>query len=1463
MNELKPWQNVYVFISSTFNDMHAERDYLVKRVFPELDEWCEERRLRLIDIDLRWGITEKDSMENKRVVEVCLANIDRCRPLFLCFLGQRRGWVPKREDISASTFENFPKLDSYLGSSVTEMEITHALIDPMLNGSVFELRNRERAFFFLRESDYLQEITDPLLRNIYTNEGEPDPVDSDQKLEELKERVRATGKTVFNYNATWKMEATTPELLAPGKPESIMCGRLTDFRCEGHELSDVIIEQLKETITALYPDRRPTGAENPLQRELDDQARFLQFSKEGFIERTGEFDKIESYIENGDVRTCAIIANSGMGKTSYLARLVERLQTADKCNVIYRFIGTSAGSVSQASLLLSIADELSKRFGVNNNTISLQKIIETFPSMLAKAAEKKPLTVIIDAVNQLDTSLDDLSWIPAILPNNVKFIYSFKLGEAAGDALHQKLENDGNTYIIHLKGFEDISDRYALVNRYLSHYLKELDEDNIREIVTSDGAYNPLFLKVILSELRVFGSHIGLHNRISEQFGTTPKTAFESMLKRLENDPIYSAIPSKELTANFFGWLSHSKNGLQPEELAGLMQKFGFSYNEHDARDSVNLMLRQLRAFLAKRDKRQDFFYESFLSAARERYGQPVNGGKSDLQWHRELAEYFCSFDASDKRKVFELAYQYAHAGMNRELVNLLTSFEYMENCIRLFGVENLIDDLSLAELPYASVNSDDRHQLGLIREALQLGANIINKNPDQLIVQLYGRLMGFDLPLIKVLLRNAEQILANRNEPWLKPLCANLPQPGGRISRYYNTLRKDGACLFSDKKRIVLYCSDDKSVKIIEIETGRVLKNFSLNLYSEPTWICLCEAVMVLAVRTFSKLLLLNLTTGQTYDAEGVEGLGFNFTSYDGMVVCNGFSKDIKGETVFITDACTGKLLHSLTFKRGSCMEGLPNSFTATFDNDTGLLYLSTEEPGFWACDPRQSLKPLRYYRNLGNEQMNSASKMSRTYLFEGTLFYVTLTFYDGLNIYDKDSGRVLYHGNQVVTPDAMIDILPDKKILAYITLGRVSIISLESFSITHSFSTGISYNCASSLALSADGSSLYIGETSGEIQIWDICEEKQISACNEVKGRISKICPDIIDNSLIVYTERQLVILKNRDYLIQSGTSILDIQANSLAIAPDGTFAIVSTVEEDGAVYRIDIPLMECRRIVEPSKTHCNRGNVIINCDGRFFGFCIDFNRFEFFDSETGEKVGEFKQVDTRKDGDTHFISINKPQFMPATFSIGPRNLTVLYNQKEYLIMQDPDAPGKERIMQTKANKEYMLHKSKNMVTWYGLLENGRKIAAFYDVKEEIKQDDNDIPVNGVSIFDTTTGNSLECYDDYYTVYVNSNRLDKYPEVQNLVRKNSVSINKGFKEFSNPIKVICRQQECCLYYRIPAYSTQEFEIMDSTKGKRLCRFVSGISYPTDGPYASPDGRYVLIRIFNTLYAFSIENMR
>ena len=86
------WKTVRVFISSTFRDMQAERDHLVRVVFPELRERLYHHRIYLEEIDLRWGITKEQS-ENEQTLELCLNTIDECRPFFLGILGDRYGAI--------------------------------------------------------------------------------------------------------------------------------------------------------------------------------------------------------------------------------------------------------------------------------------------------------------------------------------------------------------------------------------------------------------------------------------------------------------------------------------------------------------------------------------------------------------------------------------------------------------------------------------------------------------------------------------------------------------------------------------------------------------------------------------------------------------------------------------------------------------------------------------------------------------------------------------------------------------------------------------------------------------------------------------------------------------------------------------------------------------------------------------------------------------------------------------------------------------------------------------------------------------------------------------------------------------------------------------------------------------------------------------------------------------------------
>ena len=118
------WKRVRVFISSTFRDMHAERDHLVKVVFPRLRQWCEERRLHLVDIDLRWGVT-KEQADNGAAIDICLQEIDGSRPFFICLLGGRYGWVPDK--LPSEEMLQFRGLQAATHRSITHLEILHAV----------------------------------------------------------------------------------------------------------------------------------------------------------------------------------------------------------------------------------------------------------------------------------------------------------------------------------------------------------------------------------------------------------------------------------------------------------------------------------------------------------------------------------------------------------------------------------------------------------------------------------------------------------------------------------------------------------------------------------------------------------------------------------------------------------------------------------------------------------------------------------------------------------------------------------------------------------------------------------------------------------------------------------------------------------------------------------------------------------------------------------------------------------------------------------------------------------------------------------------------------------------------------------------------------------------------------------------------------------------------------------------
>lgn len=899
------WEKVHVFISSTFNDMHAERDYLIKQVFPELREWCDRRKLRLVDIDLRWGVTEQDALHNKSVVKVCLDRIDDCRPFFLCFLGQRRGWVPQGEDVSSATLEGFPALKDYLGNaSVTEMEILHALVNPLHRGKVRDPKRpsefyepARHAFFYLRDDSYLNQLPadPPQLCQTYTNEGveTEERAKHDVQLQQWREeKIPATGCPVRHYQARWDSQLSTPELLQPlqcpsSEPVSLRrwqgqwaragistigddiekdpvqaekarrfnqrlsTGRLTDFQYQSQPLSTVILQDLKEAIAKRYPNHTEVSGETDLQKEIDQQEQFLFVSSEGFIRREGDFDPFYVYVEGDSDRLFALTAPAGIGKSTLLANWIEhyRNRNANQYgqSIHFRFIGQSDRSTTVYSLLQFLLREMKEVSAKFTDAIpdDPQKLRQDFVKLLESAGRKGKTIIVLDALNQLESGLSDLAWLPFQLPKNVKLIVSFKRGDPAAEELYQSAK--AKAIVSDARPFVDLEDRRKLVRAYLSQYLKDLDERHLETLIRSSGADNPLFLKVVLSELRVFGAFANLGEKIRSDFGEAPVTAFQAVLRRLENDPAYSPIEPRQAVPLLFGLLAHARQGLSVDELTGLfLQARGevdTAENRNLLSDTIHLYLRQVRPFLARRDERYDFFFDSFKIAARERYAdaalkEKIPGQRAPQDWHGHLARYFASQPLEieseikilpNTRKISELPYHQAMADYSQELTETLTGYRFMQASIAAFGPYAYIEQFKLLDLPSVKIDADIKESIILVRDALQLSSHILVRDSAQLPVQLIGRLQSFEIPIIQKLL---EEACAGRgSSPWLRPIKTAFTPPGGGLSF---TMKGEigGADLYitPEKKRIVTLSRTTiagKPVTIWDIEKRALLQKF------------------------------------------------------------------------------------------------------------------------------------------------------------------------------------------------------------------------------------------------------------------------------------------------------------------------------------------------------------------------------------------------------------------------------------------------------------------------------------------------------------------------------------------------------------------------------------------------------------------------------------------------------------
>lgn len=642
LDELDYYKNFEVkraslFIDGSFDDFHSERDYIIKEVLPELKVWAKQRKIFLTSIDLRWGITEEESA-NRETIDSYLEKIDRSRPFYMCLLGQRRSWVPDlNSDISEKTKSKYPFINSLDGLSTTEMGIEYAL------------NQCRHLLFFFRNPEYLKDISDAQ-RKLYTNEylKNDDFIRyADEKLIEYYSKIKNLKNDndknirINEYECLWNRDLTVPELDSISLENGNVLydsgenfGKLTNFTCNNQPLKEVILEQLKDALMMEFPENiADYGIKKEFTEEIQAELSYYQESGNEFaidfsindihhedyfrdlniIGTLSNHDKMfKDYLENDDNRICLLSGDEGYGKTTLLSNLSYSLK--DNPNVYTRFCGISKTSSDIYSLWTSIILEAMIR---NNQTrfysypMNYYDLFTNFDKILNELAGYGKTLIIIDGADYLDNILEFLKIIRNI-PENLKIIISIENNphdETFTDKL-SKLKNSEYIYSIELNGLNEMEKR-ALIEKHLDLYGKKLDTDQTDMICSLNNSDNPLFLKIILSELIEFGSSIHLNNKI-KSFDDSLTETFNLILERIENN--YPEL------AYYMFFLFEIDFTLSPEYITRKLSKLA-NVSESEVRDAVKSMLIKLDDFIRINENGCIFLNKSLKEAIREKYG--------------------------------------------------------------------------------------------------------------------------------------------------------------------------------------------------------------------------------------------------------------------------------------------------------------------------------------------------------------------------------------------------------------------------------------------------------------------------------------------------------------------------------------------------------------------------------------------------------------------------------------------------------------------------------------------------------------------------------------------------------------------------------------------------------------------------------------------------------------------------
>eukprot|EP00808_Paulinella_micropora_P012336 g986.t1 len=803
------WRTVRIFISSTFIDMHGERDCLIHEVFPEINNRVKDLYVRVIPVDLRWGVSKE---ETDTIQTTCLDEIDRCRshdldlPWFIGLRGERYGWVQEkynspRQFACPLNTQWLKEVDKNgVDLSITSMEVYHAFTGAaaIKRGVASTEHTISHSFFCKRKTEFCNQVA-PEHKWIFEFEFKrPDEqimeanrlqytvTDRAKRFwldkQELDQAIVASTlpKVIFEYDCKLDKTEITGQLPNGKRFGCGWVGGLKGFR-------ETLITEITKSIEREY---EPPGDLDDDQKESAFHASLIADRAEGFLGRQDLIEQALNYClqdTKAEVAPMVLVGAPGAGKSAVMARVCQLIQEKKNEDYIYipHLIGASTDSIYVRKLLMRLCKQLKRQAQVViAEDVSDDYVIlcAQFISILTKTALNKKVVLVIDAINQLapDHKAHRMKWLPAVLPPNVRILLSTL--EFENNTFQNTLEQFPAAKVVNCGALSQ-TEQTQLVSQYLARYHKKLTQNDSDKflgnqmalLLAKEQAISPLYLVLACDALRRFGVYEQLTGYIKQLPTTLPKL-FVHVLEGVEG------VHGKELTVAAFALVAVSRGGLMETEVNAALERMDLGSR---VSNFARIYGQTYNFFAAGGSGYLKFFHDQLLYVTRERYSFGGPEPKDlDLTAHSALGGYFLEVverhmagaeQYNIEHACAEVVFHLVHAERWANVLDLLSRMDFIVLSLRLRTLADLVADFTIFQnyvekhaRAGSAVDKTTVRQVELIKDALKMSADKVRADVGMAPYQLWCRLNGERaLPLVGDLLDFAKWTRGLADQRW------------------------------------------------------------------------------------------------------------------------------------------------------------------------------------------------------------------------------------------------------------------------------------------------------------------------------------------------------------------------------------------------------------------------------------------------------------------------------------------------------------------------------------------------------------------------------------------------------------------------------------------------------------------------------------------------------------------------